>query len=424
MRKPINPTHIEKLLKISKKLALKPKQILATDDECKTHDESQKMESLEQQARKDLQIAETMASIAEAMKLGKTKFLSRIRKKAHVQILEELLNVAKQKNTEAKGRETKFFDFVNPELVDIADVEYPYPRVGSLHLRHIQKVKDIEELSSIAKSFSKIGTWKDWERGFVFLEDPFHIRQLERVLAILKPLNTHDWLIEIMASFLANYYYLQEMGITCLSTLRPALQEYLAVRVKYFIPNPIRQQERSLLKWGIKDYHPMPKQVVEKMVKLADIRAGMDVLQARAGTTRIADSIRKNYSDVNLTVLENESHLTELIKTKGYNLIDCDFYEHENTYHRIITSSPYDGGWSKSKVQRAYDLLNPNGKLVAVINEQIFSDTDKHAVSFRKWLKKRKAIIKRLPVSYFPHRYSSMKPFPTRLVVIEKQTFF
>lgn len=106
--------------------------------------------------------------------------------------------------------------------------------------------------------------------------------------------------------------------------------------------------------------------VTEEMLAAADIRPGMGVLEPSAGMGHIADRIREK--GVEPVVAELEPQKRELLEAKGYEVIGKDFMKdipEGESFDRIVMNPPFSKRQDTEHVRRAYDLLNPGGKLVA-----------------------------------------------------------
>ncbi|HHK0428589.1 TPA: methyltransferase, partial [Pseudomonas aeruginosa] len=83
---------------------------------------------------------------------------------------------------------------------------------------------------------------------------------------------------------------------------------------------------------------------------------------------------------------------------KGYNLVGSDFMEVSGKqYDRIVMNPPFSKGRDIQHVQHAYSLLKPGGRLVAIMSEGAFFQSNKAAENFRAWLDGLGATSERLP---------------------------
>ncbi len=83
---------------------------------------------------------------------------------------------------------------------------------------------------------------------------------------------------------------------------------------------------------------------------------------------------------------------------------------------------PFSNRQDAEHVRHAYELLRPNGRIVAIMGEGVFFGSDKKAVEFREWLESVGGTSEKLPDNSF---MDSSLPVNTgvnaRMVIIDKQ---
>ncbi|HCE6082762.1 PLxRFG domain-containing protein [Pseudomonas aeruginosa] len=216
---------------------------------------------------------------------------------------------------------------------------------------------------------------------------------------------------------------LESMGILTGSEYRSALREFVALREAPAEPDKIKQMERAMIgrrNDGL-DFFPTSAAVTEEAIDAADIQGGMDVLEPSAGMGHMADAIREQ-TGVEPEVVELSGERRELLEAKGYNLVGSDFMEVSGKqYDRIVMNPPFSKGRDIQHVQHAYSLLKPGGRLVAIMSEGAFFQSNKAAENFRAWLDGLGATSERLPEGSF---MDPALPVNTgvnaRMVVIDK----
>lgn len=196
---------------------------------------------------------------------------------------------------------------------------------------------------------------------------------------------------------------MEKLGIYDPASFRSMLREYLSHRSKEKGVDPIKQLERSMIgrsNDGL-DFFPTPRNVVEEMINLADIRPEMKVLEPSAGMGHIAD-VLKDYG-VNPDVIEISVNRRELLDLKGYNTVGTDFLEFntDDHYDRIIMNPPFSDRRDAEHIYHAYDLLNDDGVLVAIAGEGVFNGSDAKAKQFQEWLKQTNAEVINLDAGTF-----------------------
>ncbi len=244
---------------------------------------------------------------------------------------------------------------------------------------------------------------------------------------------------------------LARMGIETAPEFRTALREFIGLQERAQEADRVKMLERAMVgraKDGL-DFFPTPESIADEMVETADIQPGMRVLEPSGGMGHIADRIRKTGAEPD--VIELAPARRELLQAKGYELVGSDFMEFTaplergftfgdlmrapdgtmgilrgkggmgsdrvqlvadnpegeflgyynfsdlegverrgsiSGYDRILMNPPFSDRRDAEHVKHAYDLLNPGGRLVAIMGEGVFFGQDKKAQDFREWLEK------------------------------------
>lgn len=189
---------------------------------------------------------------------------------------------------------------------------------------------------------------------------------------------------------------LTRLGITTPTFLRAAMREYISLKHEPEAQDEIKALERSMVggaKDGL-DFFPTPENIVNEMIDVAKLKAGMSVLEPSAGMGHIADLVRSH--DVEPDVIEYSGTRRELLEKKGFRVVGSDFMDfNANTeidgepvglYDRIIMNPPFSDRRDAMHVQHAYNLLKPGGRLVSIMGEGVFFGQDSKAKGFRDWL--------------------------------------
>lgn len=278
---------------------------------------------------------------------------------------------------------------------------------------------------------------------------------------------------------------LESMGIFTGSEYRSALREFASIQEAIATPDKIKEMERAMIgrRADGLDFFPTSEAVVDTMLDAAEIEPGMSVLEPSAGMGHIADAIREK-AGAEPDVVELSGERRELLEAKGYHLAGNDFMAMEprkfftfgdvfrapdgtvgimhggpawsgraslhainadgtegrmlgwfdrdeltgidqrgswSGYDRIIMNPPFSKGRDIQHVRHAYELLRPGGRLVAIMGEGAFFQSNSQAESFRAWLDDRGATSEKLPEGSF---MDPSLPVNTgvnaRMVVIDK----
>lgn len=157
----------------------------------------------------------------------------------------------------------------------------------------------------------------------------------------------------------------------------------------------IKDLEREIFSRKIPGFFPTPKDLIERLLELADLEINHEILEPSAGKGDIADAIREylGHESLKLSVCEINHNLREILNLKKFNIVESDFLELNKTFDRIVMNPPFENGLDIDHVLHAYSLLKPNGRLVAIMSEGVFYRQFKKDTAFRELLTKRNAYI-------------------------------
>lgn len=112
-------------------------------------------------------------------------------------------------------------------------------------------------------------------------------------------------------------------------------------------------------------YYPTPEKLARLAVELAEIQGWHRCLEPSAGQGGLADLMP---SDL-LTCVEVSGLHCEILKTKGYTVIQSDFLKLETNpqYDRVVMNPPFSSGRWQAHIEHAASLLVEGGRLVAIL---------------------------------------------------------
>jgi hypothetical protein len=142
-----------------------------------------------------------------------------------------------------------------------------------------------------------------------------------------------------------------------------------------------RTEERNVTAGNPFDLFPTPPELAARMVDLAQPHG--ITLEPSAGTGRIAEAIQR--AGIDPLCVELNYNAAELLRRRGYMVTQGDFLEYQGQADVIIMNPPFSNGADVDHVLHAYDLLNPGGRIVAIMAPHAFFAQDKKSVAFREW---------------------------------------
>ena len=148
----------------------------------------------------------------------------------------------------------------------------------------------------------------------------------------------------------------------------------------------IKKIENNIRGVKIPGFFPTPKNLIEEMIELGDIRDCHEVLEPSAGKGDMVDVLKANGIN-NIDCIEIVHSLKEILKLKGCNLVGSDFLEfNDKKYDRIIMNPPFEKLQDVDHIRHAYDTLKEGGILVSVMCAGVISNSNKKAEEFREWI--------------------------------------
>lgn len=178
-----------------------------------------------------------------------------------------------------------------------------------------------------------------------------------------------------------------------------------------------------------------PYPLAALMTRVAGIRPGDKVLEPSAGTGNLLEFIP---TDAKVTAIEvrreNHDKLGERLRRRGVTnrrTFLTDFIEWSEQpgmtpdakdFDVVLMNPPFEreagvGALDVAHVERAYGLLKPGGRLVAIMGEGSFFRQTKQEAAFREWLDDVGATVIKLPENAFKKSGTGVR---TRMVVIDK----
>lgn len=112
-------------------------------------------------------------------------------------------------------------------------------------------------------------------------------------------------------------------------------------------------------------FFPTPKQVVFKMLILADIQPGHRILEPSAGTGAILNELPGDTCRVAVEIdpkMADKLHVFGTVKCGDFLSMDGEL----GKFDRIVMNPPFTGGQDIKHIKHARQFLNPGGRLVTI----------------------------------------------------------
>jgi predicted RNA methylase len=164
-----------------------------------------------------------------------------------------------------------------------------------------------------------------------------------------------------------------------------------------------------------------PDKLADELVALAEITDDHEILEPSAGQGAIINAIRRVHSNAMIYYCElMDINLTILQKDIKNCLMKDDFLLLEKTveFDRIVMNPPFSKNQDIDHVQKAYDHLVENGRLVAVMSKHWQHCQNSKETDFLNWLNSVEATVTDVPEGTFKESGTNIA---TVIVVIDKK---
>ncbi|WP_419184821.1 methyltransferase [Botrimarina mediterranea] len=382
------------------------------------------------QAYAEAALARSLHSVASALSAEEATYLDGVRHRTHLEELDRVLRLAKWARTRAIQKAKTESDYgyglrLDEEEQkpyseeDIRFAKYPYPEVYVRNLteliRSAANKKGCKQVSAkLAKRLPQGGP----DNEFLAFRNQQGIELLADFLSRAKSVGID---CQRVADELSRYQRLQRANLGDVHELRAALREYLPHNASVRGDDPVLIAERELIGKNLPGFFPTPQPVIAEMLEYAGIEPAHTVLEPSCGKGDIVLAIEREEPQANVTAIEQNHSLAEVLAAKDIEAEFTDFLTHHEKYDRIVMNPPFEKGADILHVRHAYSCLAEQGRLVAVMSEGAFSRSDTQATEFQRWCGSLGGTSVKLPEDAFRGKESFRQTgVRTRLVVIDK----
>jgi phospholipid N-methyltransferase len=408
----------QKLLDMAESMENKATEEINRPRQANTAKRASQSANATERAEKKLALAKTVRNIAIRLQQGE---LTHLGKMSQVTQLEELISIQSRAIPNDLYEHGSFDGYsISRPLKQgvtvedyISNVDFPKIELArSIVDRISTELKGKRGYARLSADLKKLPSGR--RESSVLLNK----EQADKIMAASKDKILESYSLSWLPDQVATANRLSKLGISTGEQLRAAIRELESMREAVNKPDPVKTLERALVGKKIPGFFPTPKPLVEQMIDFADIKAGHQVLEPSAGKGDIANEISNSAPDAELSVIEFNDGLSEILKAKGFNVVGDDFLKHNGSYDRIVMNPPFENFQDIEHVKHAYELLKPGGKLVAIMGASV-KNSRKQAVEFREWLDNAGSYIEDNPEGSFK---SSDRPtgVSTVMVTIEK----
>ena len=332
--------------------------------------------------------AKTMNNLADAMERGETKTLAKVSSRADLEVLKREANQTKYRY--ARKKEISYpgdRDLAVTDAVIDDSAKFEMPSVHASILRDLAKTLGENGYKTNARQVDKMAD--SIRDGYGAIND-VAISVLNESIAGLRQKKVKAYAIDRVADALNSYNRLKKFGVNNTEQLKAILKEYIGLSAVKKQESPLVRAERELIgkKFDGFDFFPTPPALAERMAQELDIQPGMKVLEPSAGKGDLADAVKAAQPEADVNVIEPLGDLREILTMKNHEVIDTNFenFESDQKFDRIIMNPPFSKNRDIRHVRKAYELLAPGGKMIAIMGNHFTFANDKESVEFRDWL--------------------------------------
>ncbi|MEL6107766.1 MAG: ArdC-like ssDNA-binding domain-containing protein [Planctomycetota bacterium] len=138
-------------------------------------------------------------------------------------------------------------------------------------------------------------------------------------------------------------------------------------------------------------FFPTPSPLAARMVELAKVADGCEVLEPSAGMGHIAEAIvdditRRSLTGSTLITIERDRELCEWLEEEGHPTHCADILDVSGQVDRVVMNPPYEKRQDIKHVRHCFEMLKPGGRLVALMAAGFETRADRETCEFREWL--------------------------------------
>jgi predicted RNA methylase len=339
----------------------------------------------ENRAAAEIVFSITLNKIAEGIQAGTVKHLEKLNTITQLEELESLLSAAKWRYIQDKKINSENFVFT-PEVIDYA--EFPHPVIYKEHIfATLNKLQhDKGKKLAAARMAKRINRLKP-ETQFLTITDGQPLEDF-KTLFLWTSSGIDKWECERYKNANLRLERVKRLGITTIFELRAALRELVRIKEGVQLTDEqkkmqqIRELERQFVGKKIDGFFPTPAELAAEIVRKAGIVEGDIILEPSAGLGHIAEAITEAHPANKLVCMEMYQPLAEALNLKGYDAVNADFLQcaainPDIRPNKIIMNPPFENLQDIDHVKHAFELLQPGGRIVAIMAGNKQRDTKK-----------------------------------------------
>ncbi len=340
--------------------------------------------------------AETALKIADVIEANPESPLATIKSIKDIERIETALRGAQYKRIRAEGGRVDKAGPVAPEDVDYVGTPEVLLRQGEVQ----EILNDTKGMRGVDRR--TLNTLNTRSTETYYYAKGRDVDAVEGALKVLRKKQKLSYGQTNLASDIRDYHAMKR--IVGDGNPRAVYDAYFEARSGTTVKvDPVKAAREKLIGVKIPGFFETTEILAKQMVDLAGLEPGQVVLEPSAGLGRIASAAAEIVGKENVDLIEVNATLRENLEAQGFNLVGRDFMEFEPTreYDAVIMNPPFETRQDAEHVMRAFDMVKPGGRVVAIMGEGVFFGSDKKAVAFREWLEAKGGTSEKLPEGSF-----------------------
>jgi phospholipid N-methyltransferase len=182
------------------------------------------------------------------------------------------------------------------------------------------------------------------------------------------------WAKDRILDNIKDYERIIKLGLINMPILKTALRELTGLTQgtgptqEQKEAKELKELERSFISKKIPGFFPTPPALIEKLFSMVKVYEDDTILEPSAGLGHIAQEIKKTYPKNELSLIEWNYDLSEVLRKKGFDDTEhCNFIGTSHKYDVIFMNPPFENGQDIQHVNHAFKLLKPGGRLAAIM---------------------------------------------------------
>lgn len=164
-----------------------------------------------------------------------------------------------------------------------------------------------------------------------------------------------------------------------------------------------------------------PAKLADRLIELANINIGDNVLEPSAGQGAILEAIQRNYTAHRMTAIELMPTNCDIMRMNGKHVIEGDFLKLAKTmygqFDKVIANPPFSKNQDIDHIIQMYLCCKKGGKIITISGKHWQHANEKKCQQFKEWLNEVGAEITEIEAGEFKESGTNIA---TCIIIINK----